>query len=40
VLSPKTAQTHAGAIVTTLGLLPAINDHRRVLGVIKDLGTA
>jgi DNA-binding NarL/FixJ family response regulator len=40
VLSPKTAETHAGAIVAKLGLLSAINDHRRVLAVIKYLETA
>jgi hypothetical protein len=40
VLSPKTAETHAGAIFTKLGLLPGIDDHRRVLAVIKYLGTA
>jgi DNA-binding NarL/FixJ family response regulator len=33
-LSPKTVETHVGAILTKLGLLPAADDHRRVLAVI------
>jgi len=34
VLSPKTVETHVGAIFSKLGLLPAADDHRRVLAVI------
>jgi len=34
VLSPKTVETHVGAIFTKLGLLPNADDHRRVLAVI------
>jgi DNA-binding NarL/FixJ family response regulator len=33
-LSPKTVETHVGAIFSKLGLLPAADDHRRVLAVI------
>jgi DNA-binding NarL/FixJ family response regulator len=33
-LSPKTVETHVGAIFAKLGLLPAADDHRRVLAVI------
>jgi DNA-binding NarL/FixJ family response regulator len=33
-LSPKTVETHVGAIFTKLGLLPAADDHRWVLAVI------
>ena len=36
-LSPKTVETHIGAIFTKLGLLPAADDHRRVLAVITHL---
>jgi DNA-binding NarL/FixJ family response regulator len=33
-LSPKTVETHVGAIFAKLGLLPAADHHRRVLAVI------
>jgi DNA-binding NarL/FixJ family response regulator len=33
-LSQKTVETHVGAIFSKLGLLPAADDHRRVLAVI------
>jgi DNA-binding NarL/FixJ family response regulator len=39
-LSPKTVETHVGAIFTKLGLLPAADDHRRVLAVITYLRNA
>src|SRR6266545_2981736 len=39
-LSPKTVETHVGAIFTKLGLLPAADDHRRVLAVITYLRSA
>jgi DNA-binding NarL/FixJ family response regulator len=39
-LSPKTIETHVGAIFSKLGLLPAADDHRRVLAVITYLKNA
>jgi DNA-binding NarL/FixJ family response regulator len=39
-LSQKTVETHVGAIFTKLGLLPAADDHRRVLAVITYLKNA
>jgi DNA-binding NarL/FixJ family response regulator/class 3 adenylate cyclase len=33
-LSPKTVETHVGHIFDKLGLLPAADDHRRVLAVV------
>ena len=39
-LSPKTVETHVGHIFDKLGLLPAADDHRRVLAVITFLRTA
>lgn len=33
-MSPKTVETHVGSIFTKLGLLPAAEDHRRVLAVL------
>jgi DNA-binding NarL/FixJ family response regulator len=37
VLTTKTVETHVARIFVKLGLLPAPNDHRRVLAVIKYL---
>jgi DNA-binding NarL/FixJ family response regulator len=39
-LSQKTVETHVGAIFSKLGLLPAADDHRRVLAVITYLKNA
>ena len=36
-LSSKTVETHVGSIFTRLGLLPAPDDHRRVLAVLRFL---
>ena len=33
-MSPKTVETHVGSLFTKLGLLPAADDHRRVLAVL------
>jgi DNA-binding NarL/FixJ family response regulator len=33
-MSPKTVETHVGSIFTRLGLIPATEDHRRVLAVL------
>jgi DNA-binding NarL/FixJ family response regulator len=33
-LSPKTVETHVGCMFAKLGLLPATDDHRRVLAVL------
>jgi DNA-binding NarL/FixJ family response regulator len=33
-MSPKTVETHVGKLFTKLGLLPADQDHRRVLAVL------
>jgi hypothetical protein len=39
-LSPKTVETHVGSIFTKLGLLPAADDHRRVLAVLTYIRSA
>jgi DNA-binding NarL/FixJ family response regulator len=33
-MSPKTVETHVGNMFAKLGLLPAAEDHRRVLAVL------
>jgi DNA-binding NarL/FixJ family response regulator len=33
-MSPKTVETHVGSLFAKLGLLPAMEDHRRVLAVL------
>ena len=33
-MSPKTVETHVGNMFAKLGLLPAPEDHRRVLAVL------
>jgi DNA-binding NarL/FixJ family response regulator len=38
-MSPKTVETHVGALFTKLGLAPAAEDHRRVLAVLAFLRT-
>ena len=39
-LSPKTVETHVGSIFGKLGLLPAADDHRRVLAVLMYIRSA
>ena len=36
-MSPKTVETHVGNMFAKLGLLPAAEDHRRVLAVLSYL---
>jgi DNA-binding NarL/FixJ family response regulator len=38
--SPKTVETHVGSIFAKPGLLPAADDHRRVLAVLMYIRSA